>query len=112
VLEHRGSLRVVDRSHLPKLALQRARRARVWEVPEIAPTHLPGTRIADDPQALPDTNGDGTDHDALTERRAQTIRTAAAKGLTRTEIATLLGGNHNKAMRLVKAVLETHDVQD
>jgi hypothetical protein len=113
VLEHRGSLRVVDRSHLPKLALQRARRARVWEVPETtAPTYTAGTRLADEPQALPATDGDGPDHDALTERRAQTIRTAAAKGLTRTEIATLLGGNHNRAMRLVKAVLETHNVHD
>jgi hypothetical protein len=36
MLEHRGSLRAVDRSHLPKLALQRTRRARVWEVPETA----------------------------------------------------------------------------
>jgi hypothetical protein len=112
VLEHRGSLRVVDRSHLPKLALQRARRARVWEVPvPVSPAgpFLAGTNDTDTIDTDDTSHSDAVlvDTSSIPQSRIDTIHKAAAKGLTRKEIAILLGGNHNKAMRLVKQVLES-----
>jgi hypothetical protein len=119
VLEHRGTRTMVDRSALPKIAAHPVAQAPMWEVSVPVPASLGGPARADTADTgTPDTADTSradavpVDTSGIPQSRIDTIRKASEKGLTRKEIATLLGGNHNNAMRTIKQVLEQPEELD
>lgn len=59
-----------------------------------------------DTACIPDTNEECVDTSGITDTRANIIRKAADSGMSRKDIALLIGGNYNKAYQQVKLVLD------
>jgi hypothetical protein len=113
VLDQRGTQTIVDRSVLPKLADQPGKHTRVWQVP-VSVSELPGVPLAgdigdidtDDTADIPHPDAERDILRNIPQGRIDTIRKASEKGLTRSDIAALMGGNRNKTMDVIKQVLE------
>jgi hypothetical protein len=113
VLDQRGTQTIVDRSVLPKLADQPGEHTRVWQAP-VSVSALPGVPLAgdigdidtDDTADIPHPDAERDILRNIPQGRIDTIRKASEKGLTRSDIAALMGGNRNKTMDIIKQVLE------
>ncbi len=100
----------LDTRHVAQLA-RRALPLHPWAVPvsddamglDGADT---GTGIPTIPGIPPHTEAEYQEEPDVPDKRAAIIRKAAAAGLSRKDIATLLGGNYTKAHGVVKSVLD------
>jgi energy-coupling factor transporter ATP-binding protein EcfA2 len=107
-LDYRGNVYAVDVSHLPRAANVRVDPACIWPIP-VSPAM---------PQSGPDTStntdtsiGSIADTDAVnddtTVRRARAIRKAHQAGVSKNDIAVLLGGNRNRTLDLINRALSS-----